>query len=128
MAYFFRADGTVNLKRLSLSTMCFVGLYANAFLFSVRQVGDPGMDPLLQGYSQVYEGGRPLTASERFLSFLLADKALYSKVKLMPAEHSRMQGKVVAMVNPYDKKQVIFRRVVATETLWIKRLDDGGII
>ena len=45
MAYFFRADGSVHLSRLTMSTVFFVGLYSNAFLLSVRQVTDPGMDP-----------------------------------------------------------------------------------
>ena len=57
MAYFYRANGSVHLGRLTLSTMFFVGLYSNAFLFSVRQVADPGMDPSLQAYSQIYEAG-----------------------------------------------------------------------
>ena len=39
-----------------------------------------------------------------------------------------MCGKVVALSNPYDKNEVVFRRVVATERLWVKRNDDGGII
>ena len=55
MAYFFRENGSVNLTRLTLSTALFVGTYANSFLFSVKQVGDPGMDPTLQAYDQVYQ-------------------------------------------------------------------------
>ena len=58
----------------------------------------------------------------------MADKILYSKVKALPNEQSSLTGKVVAMVNPYDEKEVIFRRVIATETLWVKRMDDNGII
>ncbi len=83
------------------------------------------MDPMLQGYSQVYD---PNKKDNRLFSFLFADKVLFSKVKPLPHEQSRLQGKVVALTNPYDKNHVIFRRVVATETLWVKRLDDGGII
>ena len=32
------------------------------------------------------------------------------------------------MINPFDKSEIIYRRVVATETLWVKRADDGAII
>ena len=83
MAYFYRSDGSVNLARLSLSTLAFVSLYSNAFLVSVRQVRDPGMDPMLQGYSQVYD---PSKKDNRFMSFLLADKIMFSKVKTLPHE------------------------------------------
>ena len=100
MAYFYRADGSVNLKRLTFSTLALVGLYSNAFLLSVRQTKDPGMDPMLQGYSQVYN---PNAKHSRVMSFLLADKVLFSKVKPLPNEQSRLQGKVVALTNPYDK-------------------------
>ena len=51
MAYFYRADGSVNLARLTVSTALFVGVYTNAFLCTVKQVKDPGMDPAMQAYS-----------------------------------------------------------------------------
>ena len=126
MSYFFRQDGAVHMKRLSLSTFFFFGLYSNAFLFSVRHVDEPGMDPILQGYNQVYEAG--VKSGHPIARFLLADKVLFSKVKALPNEHLHLQGKVIALRNPYNKKEIVFRRVIATESLWVKRSDDGGII
>ena len=64
----------------------------------------------------------------RIASFLLADKVVFSKLKALPNEQSKLTGKVVAMINPFDKSEIIYRRVVATETLWVKRADDGAII
>ena len=32
------------------------------------------------------------------------------------------------MINPFDQSQILFRRIVATETLWVQRMDDNGII
>ena len=60
--------------------------------------------------------------------FWLADKALFWNFGVLPNQQSELQGKVVAIINPYDKSQIIFRRVVATESLWVKRLDSGGIV
>ena len=89
MAYFFRENGSVHLGRLTVSTALIVGTYANSFLFSVKQVGDPGMDPTLQAYEQVYNSGVAASATNRSLlervrSFVLADKVLFSKVKVLP--------------------------------------------
>ena len=36
------------------------------------------------------------------MSFLLADKVLFSKMKVLPGEECKLRGKIVAMVNPYD--------------------------
>ena len=55
----------------------------------------------------------------------LRDFILYSKVK--PAKIDQLQGKVVAIRDPYTNK-VIFRRVIATELFWIRRIDDMGLI
>lgn len=84
MAYFFRADGSVNLWRLTASTSMFVSLYASTFLINVAQVKDPGMDPTLQAYSQVYEAQKVPGLTERILGFFLADRVLYGKLKVLP--------------------------------------------
>ena len=47
MSYFFKESGAVNLKRLTFSTLTICGLYFNTFVFTVRGVKDPGMDPVL---------------------------------------------------------------------------------
>jgi len=39
-----------------------------------------------------------------------------------------MHGRIIAFKNPYDPSQVIFRRVIASELLWVKRKDDNGLI
>ena len=67
---------------------------------------------------------------KRLQSFCFADKVYYSKTKAfsLPKQLKTLKGKIVAMQNPYKPDQIIFRRVIATEYLWVKRLDNGGII
>ncbi len=31
-------------------------------------------------------------------------------------------------MNPFNHKDIVFRRVVAIENQWVQRVDDGGII
>ena len=42
------------------------------------------MDPTLQAYSQVYEAKKDPGIAERVLSFFLADRVLYGKLKVLP--------------------------------------------
>lgn len=53
------------------------------------------------------------------------DWILYSKIK--PQKIENLTGKVVAVRNPYTNK-IIFRKVIATEFLWVRRYDDMGLI
>ena len=93
MTYFFRRDGSINLGRLTLSTLAIFGLYSNAFLCSVRQVKDPGMDPIFQANTQVFDSNKATAVPslrERLLAFLMADKLLFSKVRALPNEQSEL--------------------------------------
>ena len=46
MAYYFKADGSVNLKRLSIVTFAFASVYCASFWRAINKVTDPGMDPM----------------------------------------------------------------------------------
>jgi hypothetical protein len=63
---------------------------------------------------------------DKLSSFLMADKVLYRKQK--PEKLNQLNGKVVAIQNPFNAKQVVYRRVTATEQFWVRRIDNGGII
>ena len=80
MAYFYRKDGSVNLSRLTVSTATILGTYMFSFFYSIKQVRDPGMDPLLMSQSQVFDANEKSTMSSRILGFFLADKVLYKKM------------------------------------------------
>ncbi len=61
-------------------------------------------------------------------SFISTDYVLYSKIKPWQKEYKSLIGKLVAIKNPYDSSKVLYRRVIATELLWVKRIDDSGLI
>ena len=93
MTYFFRKNGQVSMGRLTIATLSIFGLYSNAFICSVKQVKDPGMDPIFQATSQVFDSTKAKTVPslrERLLAFLMADKLLFSKVKALPNEQSEL--------------------------------------
>lgn len=54
-----------------------------------------------------------------------SDLVLYRKI-LGPKE--RLKNKIVALRNPFEPGEVVFRRVIAEEGEWVQRADDGGII
>ena len=47
---------------------------------------------------------------------------------MKPSKSKDMQGSIVALNDPYHPGTILFRRVIATENMWVKRKDDGGII
>ena len=63
---------------------------------------------------------------EKLSSFVMADKVLYRKLK--PSDLKQLIGKVVAVQNPFNVKEVVYRRITATEHFWVRRMDNAGII
>ena len=63
---------------------------------------------------------------KKLSSFVMADKVLYRKLK--PSDLKQLIGKVVAVQNPFNVKEVVYRRITATEHFWVRRMDNAGII
>lgn len=61
-------------------------------------------------------------------SLINTDRILYSKLKPKPRDYKDLLGKVVAIKNPFDPSKILYRRVIATELLWVRRIDDSGLI
>ena len=59
-------------------------MYALSFLLGVGQVKDSGMYPTLRPFDDNTHVSRQKTMLEKFQAFCLADKVLYSKLKVMP--------------------------------------------
>ena len=83
MSFYFRADGSVNLTRLTATSGFFFTLYTWTFLLGIASVHDEGI-PLLQ------KG-----------SVLFGDKVLYSKLKPGPRHVRELHNKVIAVKNPF---------------------------
>lgn len=83
MSFYFRHDGSVNLRRLTLSAGFFLTLYTGTFVLGIAKVEDPGIPLLVQGSS------------------LWSDRILYSKLKPLPRQIDELRNKVVAIKNPY---------------------------
>eukprot|EP00347_Sterkiella_histriomuscorum_P023723 403333608 len=108
MRLYFKADGSPNLKNLTLATFLLAGVYFKAFWFTTGRVKDDTMVPYFR------TGGFPF-----------ADRVLYQQFYLIK---EKLQGKIVAVQNPYKKNEIIFRRIIAEQNQWVQRIDDGGII
>ena len=63
---------------------------------------------------------------QRLESWLVSDKVMYSKMR--PDRVEILRDKVVALKDPYNPGCVIYRKVVATEHLWVRRYDSGTIV
>jgi inner membrane protease subunit 2 len=107
--YFEPQTGRPNLRFLTLKTALILGLYLNAYFFTVGTVRDNSMSPFLWKAGATH----------------FSDLVLYGKV-LSPTD--RLKDRIVALKNPFEPKEVVFRRVIAEEGDWVQRADDGGII
>ena len=94
--YFVQTTGKPNLRFLTITTLVFVGFYAQAFLFSLGVVRDDSMLPYMRK-----AGG-----------YLFSDTIFYRK---FTQPNERLQNKIVAVKDPFKLNHVVFRRVVAEE-------------
>lgn len=111
MSLYFRRDGSVNYRNLTMTSMTLTSLYIATFVLGQGRAEDNGIATI-----------------EPSTSAMTADRVLYWKLKPSPKKMKDLKGKLVAMRNPYDPYQVLYRRVIATELFWIQRQDDSGLI
>ena len=57
--------------------------------------------------------------------FPFSDRVMY---KNFIGNHENLKSSIVAMRNPFEPKQILYRRIIAVEGEWVQRMDDGGII
>ena len=131
MSFFFKTNGQVNLFNLSLTSGTFFATYLFTFIFGINQVKEPGMTPTLRLNREFSKLSKRTDYSDqsffkKLSSFVMADKVLYRKLK--PSDLKQLIGKVVAVQNPFNVKEVVYRRITATEHFWVRRMDNAGII
>ena len=104
-------------------------MYMLAFRVGISQVKEPGMYPLLNSTDAKAsdQDSSKYGFKERWFRFWNADKVLYKRAQ-DDTKCEKFVGKVVAMMNPFSPREVIYRRVIASEGDWVQRLDDNGII
>ena len=121
MSFYFHPSGAVNLRALTFTSSIMLGLYSGSFWRGISQ-GDEGMTNLLKGENQ--HSNESLLS--RLEGWLVLDKVMYSKMR--PDRVDDLRGKVVAIKDPFNPGLVVYRRVVATEHLWVRRYDTGTLI
>ena len=111
MSHYFKPDGAFNFKRLSQMTFLVGAMYTFGYVLGVAPVREMGLNSYVQPRK-----------------WFMSDCILFSKIKPDKKGMPTLIGHIVALDNPYAPGETIYRRVIATENLWIKRKDDGGII
>ena len=101
MSFYFRVDGTPNVAKIARVTAAFVSAYVVTFCAGVQKDRDNALQASSAQYVQ------------------------YSKLK--PESMSELHGRLIAITHPNRPNEVIFRRLVGSELLWVRRKDDGGV-